>query len=135
MTEQLQLIRQRPLTSTKRQQQLQRVVELLGKKAAWMEATDIAKEFGANATASFKRRMRELAEIGAPVIVSYPGSPGFKHWNSASVDEINHAIEAHESQGKLHFKRANVYRMAYHRRFRAEAVIRLAEVQRELVGT
>ena len=52
------------------------------------------------------------------MIVSFPGSPGYKLWANCSVEEINHAIEAFESQARDMIKRANLFRRAYHRRFR-----------------
>lgn len=67
------------------------------------------------------RKVREIASAAAPAVVSFPGSPGYKLWAHCSVDEINHAIEAFESQGKDMLKRANLYRQAYHKRFRASS--------------
>ncbi|MES2697310.1 MAG: hypothetical protein V4773_27845 [Verrucomicrobiota bacterium] len=81
----------------------------------WLTAKEIAAQMGAGIG---DRQVREIASAAAPAVVSYPGSPGYKLWQLCSVEEINHAIEAFESQGSDMLKRAVTYRRAYHRRFR-----------------
>lgn len=67
-----------------------------------------------------ERLTRKIASASAPTIVSYPGSPGYKLWSLCTVEEINHAIESFEAQARDMIKRAHLYRMAYHRRFRGQ---------------
>lgn len=81
----------------------------------WLTAKQIAGQMGPEAT---ERWVRKVASVAAPAVVSFPGSPGYKLWQLCSVEEINHCIESFESQGKDMFKRAILYRTAYHRRFR-----------------
>jgi hypothetical protein len=64
------------------------------------------------------RKVRATARAAAPAIVSYPGSPGYKLWADCTVEEIDHAINAFDSQAKDMTARAMLYRNAYHRRYR-----------------
>ena len=82
--------------------------------AGWMTAEEIAVRM----VETSERDVRKIASAAAPQIVSYPGSPGYKLWASCSVEEINHSIAAFEAQATDMIKRANLYRAAYHRRFR-----------------
>ena len=81
----------------------------------WFTAAEIAERMGDDTT---DRRVRKLASAACPGVVSFPGSPGYKLWQQCSVEEINHCIEAFESQGSDMLKRSVLYRQAYHRRFR-----------------
>lgn len=81
----------------------------------WMTANQIAGQMGDDVT---ERAVRKVASAAAPAVVSFPGSRGYKLWQLCSVEEINHCIESFESQGKDMFKRAILYRRAYHARFR-----------------
>lgn len=96
------------------------IVELLATARDWRTKREIAAQLGVPFTPAFERKLRAVAETAAPRVVSWPGSPGLKHWNFATLDEVNRAINAHESQGKDHYRRAHTYRVAYHSRFRAE---------------
>lgn len=82
--------------------------------AGWMTATQLAAQI----SGWTDRKVRKVAAVAAPAVVSYPGSPGYKLWAACTVEEINHAIEAMEAQAGDMIKRAQVYRLAYHRRFR-----------------
>jgi hypothetical protein len=84
------------------------------KNKGWMTAVEIAPMMGGVS----ERKVRKIASVAAPVVVSFPGSPGYKLWSACSVDEINHAIASFEAQATDMIKRANLYRQAYHRRFR-----------------
>jgi hypothetical protein len=86
------------------------------KKNNWMTAEEIAGRLKLS-----ERLTRKIASASAPTIVSYPGSPGYKLWSLCTVEEINHAIESFEAQARDMIKRANLYRMAYHRRFRGQS--------------
>jgi len=96
-------------------EQVAQLVDVLRAGGGWMTATEIA----ARIEGVTERSIRKVASAAAPAVVSYPGSPGYKLWASCTVDEINHAIEAFESQARDMIKRANLFRRAYHRRFRA----------------
>lgn len=84
------------------------------KRNGWMTAEEIA----AKMEGAPERKVRKIASAAAPQVVSFPGSPGYKLWGACSVEEINHAIAAFEAQATDMIKRANLYRAAYHRRFR-----------------
>jgi hypothetical protein len=83
----------------------------------WMTAAQIASQLEDMSD----RQVRKIAGAAAPAVVSFPGSPGYKLWGACTVDEINHAIEAFEAQATDMIKRANLYRSAYHRRFRGSS--------------
>ncbi len=84
----------------------------------WLTAKKIAARIGEGST---DRRVRKIASAAAPAVVSFPGSRGYKLWQLCSVEEINHCIEAFESQGRDMLKRSVLYRRAYHKRFRGLA--------------
>lgn len=79
----------------------------------WLWATEIGAKLDAS-----DRFVRKLAAASCPAVVSFPGSPGYKLWQLCSLEEVGHCIEAFESQGRDMFKRAILYRRAYHARFR-----------------
>ncbi len=83
----------------------------------WMTAAQIASQMEGISD----RKVRMIASAAAAAVVSFPGSPGYKLWGACTVDEINHAIEAFEAQARDMIKRANLYRRAYHRRFRGSS--------------
>jgi hypothetical protein len=85
----------------------------------WLTADEIAARMGNDTTDRF---VREIASAACPAVVSYPGSPGYKLWKLCSVEEIDHCIEAIESQAKDMLKRAIMYRQAYHSRYRGPDV-------------
>lgn len=84
----------------------------------WMTAEEIAAAIGASL--SFERRVRKIASAAAPRIVSFPGSPGYKLWENCLNEEINHCIDSIQSQADDMAKRAQVYRRAYHSRYRGK---------------
>ncbi|PTX95735.1 hypothetical protein [Opitutus sp. ER46] len=83
--------------------------------AGWLTAIEIATVMGDDTT---DRDVRAIASAACPVVVSYPGSPGYKLWSLCTVAEIDHCIDAFEAQARDMMKRAVLYRQAYHRRFR-----------------
>jgi hypothetical protein len=95
------------------------LVAALRSMERWVTAGDLAVHLGAGYS---DRKVRAIAAAAVPQIVSYPGSPGYKLWQFCSVAEIDHCIEAFESQGSDMIKRAVLYRQAYHRRFRGQPV-------------
>jgi hypothetical protein len=98
--------------------EVEMVVKVLCTVARWATAREIANTLGMQEGTTAERHVRAIASAAAPRIVSYPGSPGYKLWELCSVAEIDHCIDALEAQGRDMIKRATVYRLAYHRRFR-----------------
>jgi hypothetical protein len=64
------------------------------------------------------RKIRAIARAAAPGIVSYPGSPGYKLWSECTMEEINHCLNAWDSQIRDNTARRMLYSRAYHSRFR-----------------
>lgn len=96
-----------------------RVVDVLKQAPGWMTASEIAVKLHGLSSPTLERKIRAIASAAAPQIVSYPGSPGYRLWTAAlPLDEVNHCIEALQAQGEDMIRRANVYRAAYHRRYR-----------------
>lgn len=87
-------------------------------KRGWLTAREIAVEMFGFETETAQRRVRAIASAARPAVVSFPGSLGYNLWERCTLEEINHGIESLESQGKDMIRQANVYRVAYHRRFR-----------------
>jgi len=98
--------------------EVEMVVKVLRSGAGWLTAREIAAGLGMGEFAVAERKVRKIASVAAPRIVSFPGSPGYKLWELCTVAEIDHCIEAFESQGRDMLERAILYRQAYHRRFR-----------------
>jgi hypothetical protein len=90
-----------------------RLVAELGFKTEWQTALQLAEALSIN-----DRKVRAIAAAAMPQIVSFPGSPGYRLFQHCTIEEINKCIAAFESQGSDMFKRATLYRQAYHRRFR-----------------
>ena len=91
------------------------------RQPGWFTAAEIAERMGMEADESLDqagRWVRKIASSACPAVVSYPGSPGYKLWQLCTIEEIDHCIEAFESQGRDMLKRSVLYRQAYHRRFR-----------------
>ena len=96
-----------------------RVVDVLKGALGWMTAKEIAERLYGAASPSLERKIRAIASAAAPQIVSYPGSPGYRLWTAElPMAEISHCIDALQAQGQDMIRRANVYRAAYHRRYR-----------------
>lgn len=93
---------------------VERLVDLL-RGRGWVSAAELSGIAGQGLS---DRKIRAIARAAAPGVVSYPGSPGYKLWDECSVEEINHAIEAFESQARDMTARAILYRQAYHARHR-----------------
>ena len=102
-------------------EEVRRLVSILRDSGAWMTRRELAPAFGGEEVAD--RKLRAIAEAAAPVVVSWPGSPGYRHWDHCTVAEIDHCIEAFESAAKKLIQRAHVYRKAYHRRRAVEAAV------------
>ena len=114
--------------------EVRRLVLILRDSGAWMTRRELAAAFGGEEAAD--RKVRAIAEAAAPVVVSWPGSPGYRHWDACTVAEIDHCIEAFESAAKKLIQRAHVYRKAYHRRHSAAVAVSPAEGQLEaILGT
>lgn len=114
-TDELPLKLPEPEVSAAEIAQLTRVLFAAG---GWLTAREILAQLNWAQAEHVMRKIRLIASAAAPAVVSYPGSPGYKLWSLCTVEEINHCIEAFESQGKDMLKRAVAYRQAYHQRFR-----------------
>lgn len=96
-------------------EEVAQLVAVLTEAAGWLTAKEIAAQMGEGVS---DRTVRAIASAACPAVVSFPGSRGYKLWQLCEIGEINHCIEAFESQGSDMIKRAVLYRQAYHRRFR-----------------
>jgi hypothetical protein len=110
--------------------EVEALVGVLREAKGWLTAAELAALIG-KPTASFERRIRAIANVAAPAVVSYPGSPGYRWWNACSIEEIDRCIAALDAQGREMMKRANVYRCAYYRRHREPVAV--TAVQGELL--
>lgn len=110
MIDQLQLPVRTPAPSVTADD-VERLLGALGDR--WVTASDLGLALGWS-----DRKVRAVAAAAMPHVVSYPGSPGYRLFQHCTIEEINHCIEAFESQGSDMLKRAILYRQAYHRRFR-----------------
>lgn len=89
------------------------LLRVLSDQPDWLTAGEIAALIGFT-----DRKVRAVAAAAMPQVVSYPGSPGYRLFSACTLEEINHCIEAFQSQGRDMFKRSSLYLQAYHRRFR-----------------
>jgi len=96
-------------------EEIDRLVQVLRDAGDWITAKEIAARMGEGFT---DRTVRAMASATRPAVVSFPGSKGYKLWHLCTLAEINHCIEAFESQGRDMLKGGVIYRQAYHRRFR-----------------
>lgn len=112
-------------------EEVRSLVSILRDSGAWMTRRELASAFGGEEVAD--RKVRAIAEAAAPVVVSWPGSPGYRHWDHCTVAEIDHCIEAFESAAKKLIQRAHVYRKAYHRRRSAAVAVSQSEAQLEAI--
>ncbi|MCX6952590.1 MAG: hypothetical protein NTV51_10570 [Verrucomicrobia bacterium] len=95
-------------------EQVEQLVAVLRDAGDWISAKDIAAKMGEDVD---DRDVRAIASIARPVVVSFPGSPGYKLWGLCTVAEITRCIHAFHSQGSDMIKCAVVYRVAYHKHF------------------
>lgn len=94
---------------------VERVIAILSEATAWMTAAEIAEALGDKYT---DRKVRRVASAAAPQIVSFPGSPGYRLFNSCTVEEIDHCIATFRSQARDMTARSILYERAYHHRQR-----------------
>jgi hypothetical protein len=90
-----------------------RLVAILSKADDWLTSREIAAQIGPPAN---ERSIRAAASAACPQVLSYPGSPGYKLMSRCTVQEIQHAIAAFQSQGNEMLKRAVLINRAYHSR-------------------
>lgn len=86
--------------------------ELLRERKEWMTAEEIAGFSGGRIG---ERDIRALASA-SKWILSGPGSPGYKHLDCCTQEEIKHYTEAGISQGKKMIKRGFTLRRNAHKR-------------------
>ena len=105
---------------------MKRLVDILREHKGWITRRELAVYFGGGDKAD--RMIRAIAEVSAPVIVSFPGSPGYRLWDFCTIEEINRCVDTFESSGRKQLLRGHVYRMALHRRFRTAPADRSGEL-------
>jgi len=88
--------------------------QFLKQHARWITASDILKWHGRVETESEKRTIRALANASEWII---QGQLGYKHMESATAEEIDHAANALESQAKKMGERAGRIRRNAHKIF------------------
>ena len=106
-----------PVATTAHVQQLEHALqtgaglsaEELAKRDGWLTADELAA-----ALKWSDRKVRAVARVMAPKVVSYPGSPGYKLWAVCSIPEIIATIDSFNSQAKDMTARAMLYESAYH---------------------
>lgn len=74
----------------------------------WVNARDISRSLGLS-----DRQIRNLAAASGGIVVSSPGSPGYKHVRHCDPEEINAITGRLEHQAKLMGNRALEIRRAF----------------------
>ena len=82
----------------------------LRQRRNWTKAKTIADELGFS-----DRKTRAIASQSLGLIVSGPGSPGYKHVACCTGEEIDHIASKLQAQAKLMSSRAGDIRAAWHR--------------------
>ncbi len=90
------------------------LVAVLREAGDWLTAKECAALMGDGVT---DRAGRAIASAARPVVVSFPGSKGYKLWQLCTIAEVSHCIATFESQGSEMIKMAVLYRQAFHKRF------------------
>lgn len=93
-----------------------KLVRWLKSQSSWKTAADCCLALGLSITSGNKRKVRDLASASREFIVSYPGSPGYRHIDKATSDELEHAAKAHRSQLEKHQDACQRYLRAFHAR-------------------
>lgn len=106
---------------------VKRLVGLLRAHKGWITRRALADSFGGGDRA--ERQIRAVAEAARPVVVSFPGSPGYRLWDHCTIEEIDRCIATFESTGRKQLQAAHTYRLAYHRRFRSRKAGGLDQTQ------
>lgn len=75
----------------------------------WCNAREISHSLGLS-----DRQIRNLAAASGGIVVSSPGSPGYKHVRHCDPEEIKAIAARLEHQAKLMGKRASEIRRAFH---------------------
>jgi hypothetical protein len=75
----------------------------------WVNAKEIALILGLS-----DRQIRHLAAASGGIVVSSPGSPGYKHVRHCDPEEIKAITARLEHQAKLMAKRATEIRRSFH---------------------
>lgn len=75
----------------------------------WISAKEITSSLGLG-----ERQIRNLAASSGGIIVSSPGSPGYKHVRHCDPEEIKTITSRLEHQAKLMAQRAGAIRTAFH---------------------
>jgi hypothetical protein len=93
--------------------EIDRLLEYLAARPEWIPAKQLLADLGFS-----DRKVRQLAEQSEARIISYPGSPGYRHFHHCTTDELAHAADAHISQGRRQIARGLRIRKRAHETIR-----------------
>jgi hypothetical protein len=103
------------------------LVHELRKAGDWCTRKQLAALIG-DGKPAWERKVRAIASVSAPQVVSFPGSPGYKLLSACTEEEIEHCIHALRAQATDMGRRANLYQHALNQRRTGRTV----EVQESL---
>lgn len=106
------------------------LLAVLKRLARWAKGDELAREMASNGR-NWERKVRRIASVARPVVVSYPGSPGYCHLDAVTDEELAHCVAAHRAVSKDHAFSADLYQAALDKR-RAERARLAKPVQAEL---
>lgn len=98
--------------------EVDRLVETLRVAGQWLTAAE-CNEWMANgegAKPGSDRKIRALAAAAGARVVSWPGSPGYRYFGHATIDEVQHAIRATRQQANEMMKKVVAWETAYNKR-------------------
>jgi hypothetical protein len=94
---------------------VRRLVSVLRESGEWMTRKQLAAIMG-DQSAAWERKVRAIASVAAPVVVSFPGSPGYRHIGACTDEEVEHCINAFRSSAQDQMRRSNLYQHALNER-------------------
>ena len=100
------------------------LLAVLKTNGGWMKCPELAVAIGHQKPAP-ERKVRKIASIAAPRVVSFPGSPGYCLLENCTEDEIEHCVNSLRAQGSDMIKRANLYARALNEQRMAVAPVEI----------
>ncbi|EIP99494.1 hypothetical protein OpiT1DRAFT_04012 [Opitutaceae bacterium TAV1] len=92
---------------------VERLACVLRAADGWLTAGEIVLRLDHSMS---ERAIRAAASAAVPEVISFPGSPGYRHFSRCTVDEIQRCIDTLRSQGTEMLKRAVIIQRALHNR-------------------
>jgi hypothetical protein len=92
---------------------IERLLAYLTTHSGWVPAKQLLADLGFS-----DRKVRQLAEQSDALVVSWPGSPGYRHFSHCTAEELAHAADAHISQGRRQIGRGLRIRKRAHQTIR-----------------